>query len=367
MDQQIKDLGLKEDVDQVVDKKTVNRAQMDPTPRPSIWKLFGAGFVLSACSPSFYYHAARRWLITAVAFFVLFGFILAGVETWHIANEMRPFREDINAAFTEGKFPAITIADGETIVHGPEPFIVVDDGRNLIVLDTTGEYTGAELESGRYESGLILTKNRVYSIDDEGMVQVMPLDVPFLNRRTIEINEDLAQGAVSAVQFLIFLGLAFWRVALGLIYITLLGFAVWGVAALAQRNIGFGSVMTTGLYAVVPATYANYLLDRAGIDFFGMFTLLLLAGWAISLVAAGGTRQAGDFLRGTRPLRAWRALLGIPMLLLFVLDTVYQWTNGALIVWIAAVVTYALLFGLELRTTQTDIQSGDAGKMAPQG
>jgi hypothetical protein len=172
---------------------------------------------------------------------------------------------------------------------------------------------------------------------------------------------------VSAVQILIFLGLVFWRVAIGLVYITLLGFAVWGGAALAQRNIGFGAVLTTGLYAIVPATYANYLLDRVGFDFFGLFTLLLLGGWAISLVAAAGTRQAGDFLRGTRPLRAWRALLGIPMLVLFVLDAVYQWTNGALIVWIVALVTYALLFGIEFYTAQTDIQPDDASKMVPQG
>jgi len=125
--------------------------------------------------------------------------------------------------------------------------------------------------------------------------------------------------------------------------------------------------MTTGLFAVVPATYANYLLDRARIDYFGMFTLLLLLGWAFSLVAAAGKRQSGDFLRGTRPLRAWRALLGIPMLVLFVLDYVYQWSYGALIVWIAAVVTYAVLFGLEFLTAQPDVQPDDASKMVPQG
>ena len=365
MNQESKD--LKEEVGQVVDKETVVPAQLDTTPRPSIWQLFGAGFVLSGCSPSFYYHAARRWLITAVGFFVLFGLILAGVQTWRVAHEMRPFRDDINAAFTEGRFPAITIANGEAIVHGPEPFVVVDDGQNLIVLDTTGEYTGAELESGRYESGIILTRDRVYSIDDQGQVQIMPLDMPFLNQGSFEINEDLAQSVVSVVQLFVFLGLAFWHVVLGLTYITVLGFAVWGGAALAQRNISFSIVMTTGLFAVVPATYAHYLLERAGADFFGLFTLLLIGGWAISLVAAAGPRLAGDFLRGTRPLRAWRALLGIPMLVLFVLDSVYQWPNGTLIVWIAAVVTYGLLLGIEIYTVQSEIQPDDAAKMVTQG
>ena len=362
MNQQSED--LKEDIGQVINKETAAYDQVSLSTRPSIWQLFGAGFVLSGCSPSFYYHAARRWLITAVAFFILFGLILAGVETWRIANDMQSFRDDINAAFADGKFPEITIANGEAVVHGPEPFVVVDDGRNLVVFDTTGEYTGAELD--RYESGLILTKNKLYSIDDQGDVQILPLDMPFLVQGKIEIDNNTAQSAVSAVQFFAFLGIAFWRVVMGLAYITLLAFVVWGVAALAQRNVGFSPVMTTGLFAVVPATYAHYLLDRVGVDFFGMFTLLLLGGWAISLVAAVGQRQAGDFLRGKRPLRAWRALLGIPMLVLFVLDAVYQWTNGAVIVWIAALVTYLLLFGIELNTLQTEIQPDEADKIVPQ-
>lgn len=365
MNQQNKD--LKEEEGWNVDQELMELEQKETIARSPLWKLYGAGFVLSGCSPSFYYQAARRSLITAVAFFILFGLLLAGVQTWHIAQVMQPFRQDINAAFTDGKFPAITIEDGEATVHGPEPFVVVDDGRNLIVFDTTGEYTGAELESGRYESGLILTRNRLYSIDDQGEVQIMPLDMPFLNRGNFEIDEGLAQGVVSFVQLVIFLGLAFWRVIMGLAYITLLAFAVWGVAALAQRSIDFSPVMTTGLYAVVPATYAHYLLDRAGVDFFGMFTLLLVGGWAVSLVAAAGTRQAGDFLRGTRPLRAWRTWLGVPMLVLFVLEAVYQWTNGAMIVWVVAVVTYALLFGIEVYIAQTDIQPDDSSKMVPQG
>jgi len=67
MNDPIKD--LKEDVGQVVNKESVNDGQMEPAARPALWKLFGAAFVLSGCSPSFYYHAARRRLITAVAFY----------------------------------------------------------------------------------------------------------------------------------------------------------------------------------------------------------------------------------------------------------------------------------------------------------
>lgn len=362
MNQESIDLkDLKEDVGQDVEKGTIDHGQMELSARPSIWELFGSGFVLSGCSPSFYYHAARRWLLTAVAFFILFGLILAGVETWGVANNMQSLRDDISAAFDEGKVPALTIANGEAVVHGPEPFVVVDDGMNLVVFDTTGAYTGAELNN--YDSGLILTKTKLYSIDDQGDVQVAPLDMPFLAQSTIEINETLAQRAVSAAQVLVFAGLAFWRVVMGIVYITSIAFIVWGVAALVQRNISFSTVLTAGMYAVVPATYANYLLDRVAFDFFGMFTLLLLIGWAISLVAAAGERKSGDFLRGARPLRAWRALLGIPMLALLALDSVYQWTNGALIVWAAAAITYIALFGIEFMAAQSEVQLDESGKM----
>ena len=102
MNQESIDLkDLKEDVGQDVEKGTIDHGQMELSARPSIWELFGSGFVLSGCSPSFYYHAARRWLLTAVAFFILFGLILAGVETWGVANNMQSLRDDISAAFDE--------------------------------------------------------------------------------------------------------------------------------------------------------------------------------------------------------------------------------------------------------------------------
>ncbi|MCB9420194.1 MAG: DUF1189 family protein [Ardenticatenaceae bacterium] len=329
--------------------------------KPAWWQIWGSGLVLSGCSPSFYYHAARRRL-TAVLFFVLFGLILAGLQTGQVVYAMRPFRDDVNAAFDEGKVPAVTIANGEAVVHGPEPFVAVDDGRNLVVFDTTGQYTGEEL--GDYESGLVLTKTKLVSIDDNGNIQTTPLNLPFLRQRTIEINAEVAQRILSGLQVTVFLGLAFWRVILGLIYVTMLALVVWFVADQVKPGIGFGPVWTTGLYAAVPAAYAHYLLDRVDIDFFSMFTLLLLAGWVVSLVAAAADRQAGDFLRGQRPLRAWRALIGLPMLVVLALDVIYQWEKGAAIVWLTAVITFLILFALELLAAQSG--AVESRKIAPQ-
>jgi uncharacterized membrane protein YhaH (DUF805 family) len=74
-----------------------------------------------------------------------------------------------------------------------------------------------------------------------------------------------------------------------------------------------------------------------------LFTLLLLIIWTVGLVAAVGTRRAGDWLRGERTLRAWRAVIGIPMLVIFALDVIYDWDRGPWIVWVTAAVTVAAL------------------------
>ena len=382
MDQQHKE--LKEEVGRGANKVS---GQMELSAQPSSLKLFGAGFVLSGCSPSFYYYAARRHVQTAVLFFIFFGLLLAGVETGRVVYKMQPARNTVNTAFNEGKFPAITIANGEAAVHGPEPFVVVDDGRTLVVFDTTGHdngevrkkdhpsifvfdstghYTGEELANGRYQSGVILTKTKLVNINDQGQVQIMPLNLPFLRQQTIEINARWVQRVLSGAQVAVFLGLAFWHVILRFVYVALLALVVWVVAAQVKPGVGFVPVLTTGVLAVVPATYAHYLLDRVEMDFFGLFTLLLLLGWGVSLAAAVGERQVGDFLRGQRPLRAWRALIGIPMMAVLVLDAIYKWSNGAAIVWLTAVITYLVLFALELLAAQVAAPGMKSGEIVLQ-
>ena len=361
MDQQHKE--LKEEVGRGANKVS---GQMELSAQPSSLKLFGAGFVLSGCSPSFYYYAARRHVQTAVLFFIFFGLLLAGVETGRVVYKMQPARNTVNTAFNEGKFPAITIANGEAAVHGPEPFVVVDDGRTLVVFDSTGHYTGEELANGRYQSGVILTKTKLVNINDQGQVQIMPLNLPFLRQQTIEINARWVQRVLSGAQAAVFLGLAFWHVLLRFVYVALLALVVWVVAAQVKPGVGFVPVLTTGLLAVVPATYAHYLLDRVEMDFFGLFTLLLLLGWGVSLAAAVGERQVGDFLRGQRPLRAWRALIGIPMMAVLVLDAIYKWSNGAAIVWLTAVITYLVLFALELLAAQVAAPGMKSGEIVLQ-
>lgn len=221
-------------------------------------------------------------VFTAVAFFLVFGLILAGLNTLHVVHVMQPARAEIDAAFASGRFPAITLDDGIATVHGPEPFVVVDQRDALVVFDTTGRYTGIELLEGNYDSGVILTRDAVYSLDDEGNLNSVRL--PELNALLggpIRIDAALAQAISSVVQGLVFIGLAFWHVVMRFVYVAMVALAVWGVATIvrgtaATGSVAFAPVWATGLFATVAAVYGDYLLNRLGVDLFGRFTLLLL-------------------------------------------------------------------------------------------
>jgi hypothetical protein len=67
-------------------------------------------------------------------------------------------------------------------------------------------------------------------------------------------------------------------------------------------------------------------------------------------------------------LRAWRALIGLPMLVVFGLDAIYQWTNGPLILSLTALVTLGVLVIVGAYTGGLLTPAGNDGtsKIAPQ-
>jgi len=311
--------------------------------QPSLGELYLAGPVLPISSPSFYRNAARRPAFAALVFFVLFSLVVTVLQTVRVTADFGDARQAIDDAFASGEIPEVIVEDGVATVYAPQPYVAVDDGYSLIVLDTTGVYTGRELLDGGYESGLILTRDTVYSFDDDGRFQQTSLRELNLLLPMIHFNAALLKRFIDLAQGFVFGGLFFWHVVLGPLYITLLGLGVWAVASMAKKNISFNAVLVTGFYAAIPAMYAEYLMGQIDADVFLLFTLLLLIIWTVGLVAGVGTRRAGDWLRGERTLRAWRAVIGLPMLVIFALDVIYDWDRGPLIVWVSAAVTVATL------------------------
>lgn len=336
--------------------------------QPSLGELALAGPVLPICSPSFYRHAVKRSVFAAFLFFVLFSTVLALLQTVRVTADFEEARQAIDGAFASGEIPEVSIENGVATVYAPQPFVAVDNAQSLIVLDTTGVYTGRELVEGGYESGMILTRDTVYGFDDQGQstqlsLRELDLIVPF----PIRFNAALIKSFVNLAQLFVFVGLFIWRAVMGPLYVILLGLGIWAVASLAKKNVRYSAVLITGFFAAIPALYAEYLLAQINADVFLLFTLLLLSIWTVGLVAAVGTRRAGDVLRGERTLRAWRALIGLPMLVIFALNIVYQWDRGPAIVWVTAVLTVIALVAVGYLTGIGREKQELLGKVLPQG
>jgi len=304
---------------------------------PSTLELYGAGLVLPCISPTFYFYAARRRVAGTVGFFLLFALVITTVQALGIFQD---FGTEVEGAFTSGRFPEITISRGKATIHGTEPF-VRELGDGILILDTTGQYTASYLRSGRYRSGILLTRTTLYNLDD-GEVQHVALSElqPMLGEPFV-LDTKTVQTLLSWLQLMIYIGLIIWNAVVRLAYLGLVALPVWGVATALRPGTGYAPVLITGIYALGPTIYGSYLLKRAGIAFCGLQTMLLLVVWAIGLVAALSERKGG-IISGERTLRGWRALIGMPMLLVLMLDAIFS-SIGPLVTWMVTLLTLVIL------------------------
>ncbi|MEA3339709.1 MAG: DUF1189 family protein [Chloroflexota bacterium] len=318
----------------------------------------GAGFVMPCASLTFYRRAARRKVIWAALFFLFFSLVITSLTTVAVGKTMFSVRQDIRRAFDTGGMPEITIRDGVATVDAEQPLVLFDEQRTIIMIDTNSTYR--QIDRSRYSQGLLLTSHSLHLLDNNGRYQeirLSDLNAEFGN--PIIVSADAVNkfwiGFSAVTTVLAFLALVVWNALGRFVYLTMLALAIWGVISLFRRNTGFGQVLSTGLYAIVPAMYAHYLLGRLGVHFFTLQTILLLPVWAIALVAALVGPGRG-FLRGERTLRGWRALIGAPMLLIFALDVIFVWPKGKFIVWSPALLTFVVLLAVGVWTARMQKQ-----------
>lgn len=317
-----------------------------------------AGWVLSCFSPTFYYRAARRRVGSAILFFVVFGLAITGLQTLGLVRGLVQAGLEIRRAFEAGDFPEITISGGEAEVSGPQPRVLLDDPDVLVVLDTTGQYT--EIDRGRYASGFLLTRTTLSFLNQQGQYQEISLSdlQQALDTDPIVLNGETATtywtvfAAIVSLAGLVFL--AVWNTVVRLAYLALIALVLWGVAALIRPGTGFGPVLATGLYALVPAEYARFLLSEVRFGFLGLFTLLLLPLWAAALAAAliprtpaPASNSAADYFRAEHPLRFWRALIALPLLTDFALEIIFDWKLWY-VTWALAFLTLIALAAISL-------------------
>lgn len=314
-------------------------AAVQTSPPPTTLELYGAGFVLPCISPTFYNQAARFRLGTALGFFLLFALAVSTVQILQTYRNMGAMARQAAASFASGKWPEITISRGRASVRGRQPF-VYEAGDAVLIVDTTGRYSATSLSSGRYRSGFLLTETNLYNLSN-GELQALKLgELQALLGDPFVLDAVKIKGLLDGFQLIVFVLLFLWNILVRLIYLAVVAVAVWGISRAFGPRLSYGQVFALGLYAVVPAIYGTHLLQRVGIGFCGLSTLILVVAWGVGVFMVTKQRQTGLW-SVKRPLRTWRALLGLPMVLVLALDAIMGWSFGAAASWIVTLLTLA--------------------------
>ena len=250
-----------------------------------IWLLKG---VLYPCwSGSFYRAVTRRRLILAFVFFLLFAFLLTSISTIRIALSLSGFGSEIEAAFDRGEFPTITIRDGIAFVDGPQPLVIADEGRSFFAIDTSGKYQ--EIDLSRYSEGFLLTRTSLHVLDETEYRQMPLNEFHEIFGNPIVLDEsnvlEIWDTVSIFINWIVFIGLFLWNSLIRFAHIALAGLAIWGIVSIKRSGTSFGPILITGIYANVPAIYGHFLFGILGFAFLGLYSILLIAIWAVALRA----------------------------------------------------------------------------------
>lgn len=316
---------------------------------------FFSGAVLPMGSFSYYRKAAQKSVGSAILFFVIFTVAISILVTINVAVKTFSVIGPIQQAFADGEIPEITISNGIAEVSGEQPFIMLDGSdangqRMLVAVDTTGEIK--EINS-RYSQGFLLTRTELHVVNPQNGYQVVPLSDlnTMFSQDPIIINAQTtsqAWGIMSTILVILaFVFFVLWYTVVRLMIISMFALIMWGIASLIKPNTGFGPIIITGLYAIVPAIYLSHLLSRSSFTFPGVQTFLLLVFWVTGLVVNFANFK---FFTDERPLRLWTALIGLPMLLVYIVDIFWQFPSpyGIAVLWAVSLLTGLVLIGLRL-------------------
>lgn len=323
---------------------------------------FFAGFVLPLGSFTYYRSIAGKGVGRAILFLVLFMGITSLLASGGVGYTLASLNPAIREAFDNGSIPEIVIQDGVAKVGGPQPLIIFDDftneGRTMIAIDTTGKLR--EIDQRKYEQGLLLMKTEAHLLND-GRYQVLPLkdlhDV--FETNPIVVNGESASrwwGTFSLlVSGVVFIFMSLWNIIVRLMFISMMAVFFWGGVSLFQKDVGFGPVLISGIYALVPSLYIHQLLKISGLSVIGLQTLGFVSIWLVVLFIVFGK---STFLLEERPPRLWRAIIGIPLLIVLALNMILTLEYGAAISWGSMILTILVLLVLGIIPLLMNKQDG---------
>lgn len=318
-----------------------------------------SAWALACFSLAFYRHAVRRSVRAALLLLFLFGLISAVLQTVMVTRSLIQTGQEIRTELERREFPEIRISGGVVEVDGPQPLILVDEEGVLVAIDTTGALDPDILRdsSGEYQQGFLLTSNKLAVLNRNGRYQETRLSQlqPLLGDPFI-INQETVQTYWVYLSFfiagIVAIALSLWNTLLRLLYLLVIAGLFYGILQLTKRrHISFEQILTVGLYTVFPTLLARFLLAQAGVDFWGLFTLILVPAWVGGLWVAFSKSPVSpifDKFGLERRLWAWRAWFALPLTAHIALEMIFHW-QAWYVTWPLAAVTLAGLAIVSLR------------------
>jgi len=304
-----------------------------------------SGFIMPLGSITFYRKAAQKSVGGAILFFFLFTLTIAFIASVGIGRAFLSMGDDIRTSFEDGTIPEIVIRNGVAEVNGAQPVILIDTyanggSRTFVAIDTTDVIK--QVDRNRYDQGFLLKKKELHVLNNNGRYQVLPLSQlhTIFNTDSIVINAETSAKGWNTFSIImtvvVFIALVIWNSIVRLMYISMIALILWGIVSLIRPNTDFGPVIISGIYALVPVIYIDHLLDRVGLSFLTLQTILLMPIWLIALFIS---LAPIDFFARERPQRLWRALIGLPILIVMAVDVILTFEYGDVASWVVMFLT----------------------------
>ncbi|MCP4367315.1 MAG: DUF1189 domain-containing protein [Deltaproteobacteria bacterium] len=256
---------------------------------------FIKGLVYPCGSGSYYRAASEKRLLWGIVFFFFFALVITVVATFRVSFALYQLGGEIKGAYEREEFPTIVIRDGIAQVDGPQT-LVFEDRRNIFAIDTTGDMD--EIDTRSYSQGILLTRTELHVVSDEGY-EVMSLDdlnKSFGNPIVLDKDQALELWKTASLWLMVLasVGILIWNSFIRFAYIVVLGLVVWGIVSIIRKGVNFSPILIVGILANVPVIYLRFILKQLNVNFFSLYTILLVAVWAFALRAVFKTSNVEE-------------------------------------------------------------------------
>jgi uncharacterized protein DUF1189 len=230
-------------------------------------------FIFSFFSKSFYQDVARYWRGTGYLYIFIALLLLWIPSMIRMQRGFARFAEQEAPPFMK-QIPHITIRKGEVSTDVTNPyFIKADDGKPLVIIDTTGQYQNLD----DTEAFILLTKNKVFA-RDERQARIFDLS----GVESFDFDRTRAESWLQNVRTWLVPVIFPLAVLFSFIFraIQILIYAAIGLlfARMLNANLSYLTLMRLAAVALTPVLLLNLILEFVPFAVPGRWLIGILIG-----------------------------------------------------------------------------------------